>query len=163
MSNITKSTYLDDIVETIKSINTKNLSDDIDNSPLSKVIEEQKVYFWIRLFLKEEDPNINIGDDIVIEWVPTGEKLETKFIAWGKKGFDKDGGDEITSYSSEDDKKVLSLMIDTKMVNFNDNIPFIRTLFKTGYHYQDTIFRRSELLFVNKRNGMILDYFDSDF
>jgi len=163
MSNITKSTYLDDIVETIKSIDTKNLSDDIDNSPLSKVIEEQKVYFWIRLFLKEEDPNINIGDDIVIEWVPTGEKLETKFIAWGKKGFDKDGGDEITSYSSEDDKKVLSLMIDTKMVNFNDNIPFIRTLFKTGYHYQDTIFRRSELLFVNKRNGMILDYFDSDF
>jgi hypothetical protein len=163
MSNITKSTYLDDIVETIKSIDTKNLSDDIDNSPLSKVIEEQKVYFWIRLFLKEEDPNINIGDDIVIEWVPTGEKLETKFIAWGKKGFDKDGEDEITSYSSEDDKKVLSLMIDTKMVNFNDNIPFIRTLFKTGYHYQDTIFRRSELLFVNKRNGMILDYFDSDF
>jgi hypothetical protein len=163
MSNITKSTYLDDLVETIKSIDTENLSDDIDNSPLSTVIEEQRVYFWIRLFLKEEDPNINIGDDIVIEWAPTGEKLETKFIAFGKKGFDKDGGDEITSYSSEDDKKVLSLMIDTKMVNFNDDIPFIRTLFKTGYHYQDILFKRSELLFINKRNGMILNYFDCSF
>jgi hypothetical protein len=163
MSNITKSTYLDDIVETIKSIDTENLSDDIDNSPLSKVIEEQKVYFWIRLFIKEEDLNINIGDDIVIEWVPTGEKLETKFIAWGKRGFDKDGGDEITSYSLEDDKKVLSLMIDTKMVNFNEDIPFIRTLFKTGYHYEDNIFKRSDLLFVNKRNSIVLDYFDVDF
>jgi hypothetical protein len=163
MSNITKSTYLDDLVETIKSIDTENLSDDIDNSPLSTVIEEQRVYFWIRLFLKEEDPNINIGDDIVIEWAPTREKLETKFIAFGKKGFDKDGGDEITSYSSEDDKKILSLMIDTKMVNFNDDIPFIRTLFKTGYHYQDILFKRSELLFINKRNGMILNYFDCSF
>jgi hypothetical protein len=163
MTNITKSTYLDNIVEAIKSINTKNLSDDIDNSPISKVIEEQKIYFWIRLFLKEENPNINIGDDIVIEWIPTGEKLETKFMAWGKKGFDKDGGDEITSYSPEDDKRVLSLMIDTKMVNFNDDIPFIRTLFKTGYHYKDIIFKRSELIFLNKKNGVILDYFDCSF
>jgi hypothetical protein len=161
--NITKSSYLDDIVEVIKSIDTKNLSDDVDNNPISTVTEEQKVYFWIRLFLKEEDPNVNIGDDITIEWVPTGEKLQTKFIAFGKKGFDKDGGDEITSYSTEDDKKILSLMIDTKMVNFNDDIPFIRTLFKTGYHYQDNIFKRSELLFVNNRNSMILDYFDCDF
>lgn len=161
--NITKSSYLDDIVEVIKSIDTENLSDDVDSNPISTVTEEQKVYFWIRLFLKEEDPNINIGDDITIEWVPTGEKLQTKFIAFGKKGFDKDGGDEITSYSTEDDKKILSLMIDTKMVNFNDDIPFIRTLFKTGYHYQDNIFKRSELLFVNNRNSMILDYFDCDF
>lgn len=161
--NITKSSYLDDIVESIKSIDTEKLSDDVDKTPKSTVTEEQKVYFWIRLFLKEEDPNVNIGDDITIEWTPTGEKLETKFIAFGKKGFDKDGGDEITSYSTEDDKKVLSLMIDTKLVNFNDDIPFIRTLFKTGYHYQDTIFKRSELLFVNKRTNMILDYFDCDF
>lgn len=161
--NITKSSYLDDIVEVIKSIDTENLSDDVDSNPISTVTEEQKVYFWIRLFLKEEDPNVNIGDDITIEWVPTGEKLQTKFIAFGKKGFDKDGGDEITSYSTEDDKKVLSLMIDTKLVNFNDDIPFIRTLFRTGYHYQDNIFKRSELLFINMRNGMILDYFDCSF
>lgn len=161
--NITKSSYLDDIAEVIKSIDTENLSDDVDSNPISTVTEEQKVYFWIRLFLKEEDPNVNIGDDITIEWIPTGEKLQTKFIAFGKKGFDKDGGDEITSYSTEDDKKILSLMIDTKMVDFNDDIPFIRTLFKTGYHYQDNIFKRSELLFVNNRNSIILDYFDCDF
>lgn len=161
--NITKSSYLDDIAEAIKSIDTENLSDDVDSNPISTVTEEQKVYFWIRLFLKEEDPNVNIGDDITIEWVPTGEKLQTKFIAFGKKGFDKDGGDEITSYSTEDDKKILSLMIDTKMVDFNDDIPFIRTLFKTGYHYEYQLVKRDELLFINKSSGVILDYFDCTF
>lgn len=158
-----KKNYLDDIVESIKSIDTEKLSDDVDDNPQVKVAEEQKIYFWIRLYLKEEDENIEIGDDIVIEWTPSGEKLETKFMAYGKKGFDKDGGNEVTSYSNEDDKKVLSLMIDTKMVNFNDEIPFIRTLFKTGYHYEENVFKRSELLFVNKRNGMILNYFDCSF
>lgn len=162
MSDILKSTYLDDIVESIKSIDTENLTNDVEEVK-SVVIEEQKVYFWVRLYLKEEDPNVKPGDDIVIEWTPTGEKLETKFIAWGKKGFDKDSGDQITSYTTEDDKKILSLMIDTKMVNFNDDIPFIRTLFKTGYHYEYQLVKRDQLIFVNKSNGMILDYFDCDF
>lgn len=162
MSDILKSTYIDDIVESIKKIDTKNLTNDVEEVK-SVVIEEQRVYFWIRLYLKEEDTNVKPGDDIVIEWVPTGEKLETKFIAWGKKGFDKDSGDQITSYTTEDDKKILSLMIDTKMVNFNDDIPFIRTLFKTGYHYEYQLVKRDELLFVNKSSGMVLDYFDCDF
>jgi hypothetical protein len=163
MSNILKSEYLDNIVDSIKSIDTSNLSDDIDTTPVSKIIEEQKVYFWIRLFLKNEESNINIGDDIIIEWLPTGEKLETKFVAWGKKGFDRDGNNEITSYSNDDDEKILSLMIDTKMVNHNNDIPFIRTLFKTGYHYNEAIFKRSDLQFFNKSNGVILDYYDCDF
>jgi hypothetical protein len=54
-------------------------------------------------------------------------------------------------------------MIDEKMVNFNDNIPFIRTLFKTGRHYDYQLVRRDELIFVNKKNGHILDYYDCDF
>lgn len=163
MSNILKNNYLDEIIQSIKSIDTTNLKDDMDINPISRIIEEQKVYFWIRLFLKNEDNNIELGDDVVIEWLPTGEKLQTKFIAWGKMGFDRDGDGEIASYSIEDDKKVLSLMIDTSMVNFNNDIPFIRTLFKTGYHYQDTVFKRSDLLFINNSNGVILDYYDCDF
>lgn len=163
MSQMLKTTYLDDIVESIKSINTDNLSDEIDNTPLSSVIEEQKVYFWIRLYLKEENPDILIGDDIYIEWTPSGEKLTTKFIAWGKKGLDKDHMDEVTQYVSEDDKRILSLMIDTKMVNHNNDIPFIRTLFKTGYHYDYQLVKRDELIFVNSRSNQILDYYDCDF
>ena len=54
-------------------------------------------------------------------------------------------------------------MVDTKMVNYNDDIPFIRTLFKTSYHYDYQLVRRDELLFVDKKSGLLLDYFDVDF
>jgi hypothetical protein len=163
MSNITSNNYLDNIVELIKSIDTTELTDIVDQTAMSKVTEEQKVYFWIRLYLKDDNINAEIGDDISINWKQSGEKLVTKFICYGKKGLNKDYNDQVTNYNSEDDKKCLCLMIDTKMVNFNDDIPFIRTLFKTGYHYQYQLVKREDLQFIIDKNGMILDYFDCDF
>ena len=163
MNDLPKTTHYDSIIEQIKNIETDKLSDDIDNSPSSNVIEEQKIYFWVRLYLKEEDPNVEPGDDIIIKWKSSGEELKTKFIAYGKKGLDKDHNDEVTQYVNEDDKRILSLMIDTKMVNFNNDIPFIRTLFKTGYHYEYQLVKRNELLFINEKNNIELDYYDCDF
>lgn len=163
MNDLLKTSHYDSIIEQIKNIDTEKISDDVDNSPISKVIEEQKIYFWVRLYLKEETLNVNIGDDIIIKWKPSGEELETKFIAYGKKGLDKNHEDEVTQYVSEDDKRVLSLMIDTKMVNFNNEIPFIRTLFKTGYHYEYQLVKRTDLVFINKRNNIELEYYDCDF
>jgi hypothetical protein len=130
---------------------------------VSKVTEEQKVYFWIRLYLKDENINAEIGDDISINWKLSGEKLITKFICYGKTGLSKDHQDEMTNYNPEDDKKCLCLMIDSKMVNFNNDIPFIRTLFKTGYHYEYQLVKREDLQFIIDKNGMILDYFECDF
>lgn len=161
MSN--KHSYLDELIESIKQIDTADLSDDVSNDVTTNVVEEQKVYFWIRLYLKEEDPNIQIGDDVSIEYTISGERLKTKFICYDKMGLSTDHQDEITNYNPEDNKKVLCLMVDTNMVNYNDDIPFIRTLFKTSYHYDYQLVRRSELLFINDKNGMILDYFDVDF
>ena len=54
-------------------------------------------------------------------------------------------------------------MVDENHVNYSQEIPFIRTLFKTGRHYEYQLMRRDELIFINKRNGIILDYFDCDF
>lgn len=161
--NLSKADYRDLILEQIKNIDTKNLSDVIEIETTSKIIEEQKVYFWIRLYLNEETPDIQIGDDILIEWLPSGERLSTKFICYGKQGLEKDHNDEVINYNPEDDKRILCLMIDTKMVNFNDDIPFIRTLFKTGYHYEYQLVKRNELLFICERNNLILDYYDCDF
>lgn len=155
-------TYLDVLADQIRTIDTTDLSD-VSEEVVSKVTEEQRVYFWIRLYLKDEDINAEIGDDISINWTQSGEKLVTKFICYGKTGLDKDNIDEITNYNPDDDRKVLCLMIDTKMVNFNDDIPFIRTLFKTGYHYEYQLVRRDELQFIIDKNGMILDYYDCDF
>jgi len=165
MSDITTIGYLEDLVEQVKSLDTTELSDKLskEEKKIKQVVEEQKVYFWIRLYLKEEDSNLVIGDDISIKWTPTGEELKTKFICYGKTGLQKDYDEEIVNYNSEDDMKVLCLMVDEGQVNYNEDIPFVRTLFKTGRHFEYQLVKRSELLFVNDRNGMILDYFDCDF
>jgi len=155
-------TYLDNLVEIIKSIDTTDLSDDVDNSVRSEITDEQKVYFWIRLYLKDENINAEVGDDVTIKW-SYGEELKTKFICYGKQGLTKDHSGELISYNIEDDKKCICLMIDTKMVNYNDDIPFIRTLFKTGYHYEYQLVKRDELQFILDKNGLVLDYFDVDF
>lgn len=159
--------YLQPLVEAIKNIDTnesvsgKWVYDEIVAT--SKIVEEQKVYFWIRLYLKEENPNLQIGDDITLTWTPSGEKLEIKFAAYGKSGLERDHADQLTNYNPEDDKRVLCILVDSNQVNFNDDIPFIRTLFKTGYHYDYQLVKREELQFIVKRNGIVLDYYDCDF
>lgn len=160
---IVKSDYRDQLLEAIKSIDTEGLSDEIEIVSTSKIIEEQKIYFWIRLYLSEEDQNIQIGDNIVITYNPSGEELVTKFICYGKSGLERDHNDEVINYNPDDDKKVLCLMVDENVINYSEEIPFIRTLFKTGRHYEYQLMRRDELLFINKRNGFILDYYDCDF
>jgi hypothetical protein len=173
--DLVKTDYREQLLESIKKLETEGLSDEIEI--ISKVVEEQKVYFWIRLYLKEEDLNIQVGDDIVIRYQPRStfidgvkiweseqvEELVTKFVCYGKKGLEKDHDNEVVNYSNEDDSKILCLMIDETTVNFGEGIGFIRTLFKTGRHYEYQLVRRDELLFINKRNGVILDYFDCDF
>ena len=55
MSNITSMNYMESIVEQIKNIDTDNLPNIIPDSEKTKssVVEEQKIYFWIRLHLKD--------------------------------------------------------------------------------------------------------------
>ena len=160
---IVKSDYKELLLEAIKSLDTEGLSDEMEIVSTSKIVEEQKIYFWIRLYLSEEDQNIQIGDDIAISYEPSGEELITKFICYGKSGLERDHNDEVINYNPDDDKKVLCLMVDENQVNYSQEIPFIRTLFKTGRHYEYQLMRRDELIFINKRNGIILDYFDCDF
>lgn len=153
----------DNLVEQIKTIDTEVIKDwDSNTDPGMKVIEEQKVYVWVRLYLKEE-ANLETGDDVVITYTPSGEKLETKFICYGKSDLGKDHDDEIVNFNAEDNKKVLCLMVDQDKINKGTDIPFIRTLFKTGIHYQYQLVRRDELLFINSRTGETLDYFDCDY
>lgn len=161
--DIVTTDYREALLEQIKQIDVDKFSNSLEIESTSTVIEQQKVYFWIRLYLKDECDNILIGDDINIEWTPSGEKLPTKFVCFGKSGLERDHLDQVTNWQPEDDKKVLCLMVDEKEINFSESIPFIRTLFKTGRHYEYQLVKRSELIFVNSRNGFILDYYDCDF
>jgi hypothetical protein len=151
------------LISEIKQINTDELTDVVDKNPVVDVIESQKVYFWTRIYLKDEEVNIEIGDNVIIKYTPSGESLMTKFMCFGKKGVNKDYTEQIINYNAEDDKKILCLMIDEKMVNYNDEIPFIRTLFKTGRHFEYQIVKRTELQFVVEKNQVLLDYYDTDF
>lgn len=133
----------------------------IIDDPEVKIIEEQKTYFWSRLFLKEEYvTDLEIGDIVSITY--RDEYLEAQFISYGFKNLEKDHNDQIVYAEQEVDDKILILMIDEKEVNYGTNISFIQTLFKNSMHYQYEIYKRSELLFTNKRTGNIIDYFDAD-
>lgn len=153
----------DNLVEQIKTIDTEEVKDwDKNTDPAMKVLEEQKVYIWIRLYLKEE-ANIEIGDEIFMTYAKSGEKLSTIFICYGKDNLGKDHEDEMVNYNPEDDKKVLCLMVNQDHINKNTDIPFIRTLFKTSIHYQEQLIKRTDLLFINGRTDETLDYFDCDY
>jgi hypothetical protein len=152
----------DNLVEQIKTIDTEVVKDwNKNTNPDMKVLEEQKVYIWIRLYLKEES-DIEIGDDIIMVYKPSGEKLETKFICFGKEGMEKDN-DGLVNWNSEDNKKVLCLMVDQDKINNGTYIPFIRTLFKTGIHYEYQLLKRDDLVFLNERTKETLEYFDCDY
>lgn len=155
--------YISNLIEEIKKIDTDKLSDNVDQSLKTQIIEKQKVYFWIRLYMNDIDSSIKIGDDITIKWLPTGEELVVKFISYGKKGLEKDHINQIINYNLEDDQKILSLMVDNEMVNYNSDIPFIRTLFKISYHYEYQLIKRTDLLFIHKDSGKEISYYDVDF
>jgi hypothetical protein len=153
----------DNLVEKIKTINTEEVKDWYSNKGSDmKVIEEQKVYIWIRLYLKEES-DVQIGDEIFMTYKPSGEELSTIFVWYDKKGIMKDHDEEIVNYTGEEDKKVLCLMVNQDIINKGIDIPFIKTLFKTSIHYQEQLMKRSDLLFINSRTGETLDYFDCDY
>lgn len=155
--------HIENLIEKIKILDTEAVKYWDDNKdPEMKVVEEQKIYIWIRVYLKEEDETIEIGDDFLIKYTPSDEELITKFVCYGKQGNMKDHVDEIISYNREDDKKVLCLYVNEKVINNSEKIPFIRTLFKVGNHYEYQLVKRNELLFVNKRTDKNLDYFDVD-
>ena len=84
MNNLSTNNYQESLIEAIKSIDTTE-DWSVEDGAISKVLEEQKVYFWIRLFVTEESPKVEIGSDITIVYKPQNigivcEELETKFI-----------------------------------------------------------------------------------
>ena len=107
---------------------------------------------------------MNPEDIIQIKYIHSGETLDTKFICYAKKSLDKDNQDQIVNYNTEDDKKNLCLMVDSDKINHDSNdIPFIRTLFKTSRYYDHQLLKREELLFTNLSNGEVYEYYDVDF
>lgn len=156
------SSIYDAIYDQIKNLDTTELPDSVDEGVIYKEVEKQRVYFWIRLYLKNELSDIQIGDDFEICYKSSGEVLTTKFVAFGKKNLNRDLDNMIVNYDPEDNTKCLCLMVDENDFKL-DTIPFIRTLFKTSPYFEFQVYRREELIFSNKRTGIVCDYSDCDF
>ena len=154
----------DQLGEQIKNIDSDDLSDDVSQTPTMSEVEKQKVYIWIRLFLKEEILDIKDGDEFMINYKLSGEELSTTFICFGKQNSFKDAEDytEIQMLT-EDDKKVLCLMVNEEDIKIGESIPFIRTLFKGSIHYQEQVYHRDDMTFTNTRTSEVMNYIDCDF
>ncbi len=153
--------YLDKILKEIRSIKNESIGDIVTETNV-KVIDDQKIFIWMRIYLKEKIDVIE-GDEFIMKYLPSGENLTVKFICYGKKNILKDHDDEIVNYDPEDDEKVLCLMVNENEINTRNDIPFIRTLFKTSRFYDYQIIRRSDLTFTNIRTNEAPEYIDCDF
>lgn len=156
-------TLEDQLKKALESVDLDTIEFDDDEEIKVEITEKQKVYVWIRVYLKDEDPNLEIGDTINIEYEPSGESIATKFISYNKKGIDKDIADQIQNYDPEDDKKSIVLMVEEDAVNEGKDIPFIRTLFTFSKHYEEQVYRRTDLVLSIEGKDMILDYYDITF
>ena len=160
--SITKSdTHIQNIITEVKKVDVDKINfDKEDFNATSRVIQKQRVYIWIRLYLKNE---IQITPETLVQIEYNGqEKLDTHFMFFGKKGLERDKDGEIVNFDPEDDTKVLCLMVDVEKIDKdNENIPFMKTLFKLGKFYQPQIIKKSDFNFkVGETN---LDFYDIDF
>ena len=160
--SITKSdTHIQNIITEVKKVDVDKINfDKEDFNATSRVIQKQRVYIWIRLYLKNE---IKIAPETLVQIEYNGqEKLDTHFMFFGKKGLERDKDGEIVNFDPEDDTKVLCLMVDVEKIDKdNEDIPFMKTLFKLGKFYQPQIIKKSDFNFkVGETN---LDFYDIDF
>ncbi len=160
---VKRRSYRDSIIESAKSIDLEKIDySNVDFNPQNKIVEQQKVYFWIRIYLKEEI-DIQPNTDVTITYLSSEESLVAKFICYAKKGHEKDLEQNVVNYNTEDDKRILCLMVDSDRIDRNsDDIPFLRTLFRISRWYQPQILRLSELR-ITDTSDREFEFYDIDF
>jgi len=129
--------YQDDVIDLIKELDTDFKESSEDEKTSVKIVQKQKTYFWVRIFLKDEMNDIEVNDEVIIKYYD--EELETKFISYGKKGLETDSETDNITDLKEDNKKVLCLMVDSDLINKGEDIDFLRTLFKGSIYYEETL------------------------
>lgn len=159
------SNIYEDLIDKVKSLNI----DDVDfseskNRRLSTdVIEKQKEYLWLRVYLKE-DMEINVGDLYTLNYIPVNETLNLTFISYGKDSsvinVDNLISDNVISnYDSSENKKRLIFMVDKDELTLKINT---RKLFKNTIYYEDILLKRADLKLrdIELRD---IEYVDMDF
>lgn len=157
-----------DIIEQLKKVDTSKMPDDgdidEDNRGFDLKITKGKEYSWSRVFTKEDVDGLERGDDITFTYVPTGETLTVPFGSYDKVGLANSKDEDVTNYVSDDDKKVLCLLIDIDKINNNSSdIPNIRKNFRFSRHYYEDLFLKTDLVLTIDKTGEKIDYFRISF
>jgi len=162
-SVVRSDTHLENIVEQAKNIDVNKISfSGEDFQPHTKIIQKQKVYFWIRLYVKEE-MDINPETKISISYNNGQEIVDTYFMYFGKKGLERDKDGQIVNFNPEDDKKVLCLLVDTDRIDVNNqDIPYMKTLFQLGKNFKPQYIKKFDFTFILEDETQI-DFYDIDF
>lgn len=136
--------------------------DNFDRDVQTNVTEESKVFSWIRVYLNEEYENIKKGDVVKLRYNLTGEICDLIFGSYNMVGSNKDtDGDVLTDYNSEEDKKVLCLMVDIKSIENDKTLPLIRTLFRQSKWYAFNLLKLNDISILH--NEKELPYYSIDF
>lgn len=147
--SLSSDNYQLELLEKLKgSLSNSDVSQWSDE-PTTKIeeIEKQKEFFWIRIYLTEEDTKLKVGDTIHISYKPTNEKLEMSFGGYEKEGLNRDYNDEVINYVNKDDKKILCCMIDLYKINKeSEDIPTIRTFFRNSRYYKEELYRKDDII-----------------
>jgi hypothetical protein len=142
--------YKEEINERILDIVSNiEISDAWDDEPSIKknILERQKEYFWIRVYLTEDDQLLEKGDKLNITHVPSNEKIEMIFGTYEKEGLNKDHNEQVINYVQKDNKSILCCMIDLEKVNKESNdIPTLRTFFRNSRYYTENIYKKSDVI-----------------
>lgn len=162
-SIVKSDTHLQNIVEEAKKIDINKVNfEGEDFQPQTKIIQKQKVYFWIRLYLKEE-MDIKQETKVSLIYLNGKEKLDTYFMYFGKKGLERDKDGQIVNFNPEDDKRILCLLVDSDRINNNnEDIPYIKTLSPLSKHYKPQYFKKFDFSIVLNDETPI-DFFDIEF
>ncbi len=159
------SNYRNKIVDDVKKINIDDINfTDINTAPQRKIIEKQKEYFWMRLYLEDLDTTTLEGDSIRMIYNEKNEEIEVTFACYAKLGSEVDKEQNIINYESKNNNKVLCIMVDVDKINYkSDNIKFIRSLFKLSRWYRPQLIRTDDFTFINNRTSLEYKYYDIDF
>jgi len=155
--------HISGVIDDVKKIdlNKANFEGE-DFQPKSKIIQKQRVYFWIRIYLREEI-EIKPESKVIISYLDGKETLDTHFMYFGKKGLERDKDGQIINFNPEDDKKILCLMIDSEKVDIdNKDIPYMKTLFPLGRYFKPDYIKKSEFEFL-VGGEYAIPFYDIDF
>lgn len=125
-----------------------------------KILQEQLEYYWIRVYTKEEY-DLKPGTLFTLSHLPTGEQLELIFTNYDKVGKTGVQSQDLEEYEAEEDKKALCLLVNMTDLYKNDDVNFIRTLFRNSKYYEERLLKRRDLVFETNFENLMEEEEDS--